>query len=146
MLRIGRPISASGGGLATSAFTFVPSRFPRVEGSARIVAGRYFATDGGPKCNEKLSSQCCDHCLAEPPPATLNALMGPATEGGSWLMAQPQPCQLDHGCPQPVVSGIWRSPVRGRSSRFARFCRWSKLSIRSAMMRWYRRLASRLRA
>ena len=46
-----------------------------------------------PKCDEKLSSTFAGDTLLEP-----------MTEQRSRLMSQPQPGQLDHGCPQPRVS------------------------------------------
>ena len=46
-----------------------------------------------PKCDEKLSSTFAGDTLLEP-----------MTEQRIRLMSQPQPGQLDHGCPQPRVS------------------------------------------
>src|SRR5262252_9171170 len=57
-----------------------------------------------PKCDEKLSRQCRDHDLADPSTFAGDTLLEPMTEQRIRLMSQPQPGQLDHGCPQPRVS------------------------------------------
>src|SRR6185312_771491 len=59
-----------------------------------------------PKRDEKLPGECGNHRLAEPTAVAVDALMEPATERRVWLVSQPQPRKLEHGCPQPRIAGL----------------------------------------
>src|SRR3954454_23961513 len=59
-----------------------------------------------PQGDEELARQGDNDRFAHSPAKALDAFVEPQAERRGWLVPQPQPSQLDHGCPQPRVARL----------------------------------------
>src|SRR4051794_5631961 len=59
-----------------------------------------------PEGHQELPGERHDRDPADPPAPLPDALAEPDTQGGVWLVAEPEPGELDRGVAQPAVAGL----------------------------------------